>query len=118
MQETQGVFVTSYQSDDKDFPAFYTRKSGVKAPYNISDPIEAAKLISTAKTLNLDSGILIAVPVPQEFAMNGALFYICFNNYNLPYVIRKYEHADQKKCSNNILKKKMSKCIYVLIPKL
>lgn len=73
-KETKGVTVASYQSDAKDFPAFYTRKSGSKVPYNLSEPNEAANLISTAKNLNLNSGILIAVPVPNEFAMNGRNF--------------------------------------------
>ncbi|XP_031625901.1 pseudouridine-metabolizing bifunctional protein C1861.05 [Contarinia nasturtii] len=69
--ETQGVCVTTYGTDEKDFPAFFSRKSGFKAPYNINSPIEAAKLIITSKTLNLNSSILIAVPVPEEYAMNG-----------------------------------------------
>lgn len=68
--ETQGVTVVTYQSEDKDFPAFYTRKSGIKVPYNVNDPVEAANLIIASKELNLDSGILIAVPVPREYAMN------------------------------------------------
>lgn len=68
--ETHGVTVTSYQSPEKDFPAFYLRKSGIKAPYNISDPAEAARLINTAKDLKLNSGILIGVPIPEEFSMD------------------------------------------------
>ncbi|XP_055305560.1 uncharacterized protein LOC129570133 [Sitodiplosis mosellana] len=68
--ETQGVTCATYNTPEKDFPAFYCRKSGYKAPYNVNDPIEAAKLIATSKTLNLNSSILIAVPVPEEFAMN------------------------------------------------
>lgn len=66
--------VASYQSPDKDFPAFYTQKSGSKAPYNINSPKEAAAMISTAKLLQLNSGILIAVPVPNEYAMDGNSF--------------------------------------------
>lgn len=69
--ETQGVMVSSYQSEDNDFPAFYTRRSGYKAPYNIDTPKEAAAMILTAKSLKLNSGILIAVPVPEKFAMDG-----------------------------------------------
>ena len=70
MKETQGVFVASYQSPERDFPAFYTRSSnGIKAPYNFDSAFEAAKAIQATLNLNLGSGILIAAPVPQEFAM-------------------------------------------------
>lgn len=69
--ETQGVMVSTYQSLNNDFPAFYTRRSGFKAPYNVNTPKEAAAIISAAKTLKLNSGILIAVAVPEKFAMDG-----------------------------------------------
>lgn len=69
--ETQGITVTTYQVPEKDFPAFYSKRSGHKAPFNINSPIEAAKLILTSKYLN--SSILIAVPVPDQFAMNGLM---------------------------------------------
>lgn len=69
--ETHGVTVATYQSPEKDFPAFYSKKSGCKAPYNIESPVEAAKLIDAAKHMTLNSGILIAVPIPEEFSMDG-----------------------------------------------
>lgn len=71
--ETQGVFVSTFQVDDREFPAFYTRKSGVKAPYNFADAAEAAKCIDKSLQLGLKSGMLIGVPVPEEHAMNGKL---------------------------------------------
>lgn len=74
MKETQGVTVASYQSPEHDFPAFYTRKSGSKAPYNIENASDAAAMIYIAKNLKLNSGILIAVPVPEEHAMDGMKF--------------------------------------------
>lgn len=67
--ETQGVTVTTYQALGKDFPAFYSRISGYKSPYNLNTPFEVAKLIYTSKMLKFDSSILIAVPVPEENAM-------------------------------------------------
>lgn len=73
LKETHGVTVTTYQSPECDFPAFYTRKSGSKAPFDVKDPVEGANLISTAKKLNLNSGILIAVPIPEEFSMSGKI---------------------------------------------
>lgn len=66
--ETQGVFVGAYQSND--FPAFYTRKSGVKAPYSIKDATEAASVLKTNVDLELNSGFLLGVPIPKEFAMD------------------------------------------------
>lgn len=69
--ETHGVTVATYQSPEKDFPAFYSRKSGCKAPYDIENPVEAAKLIVAAREMTLNSGILIAVPIPEDFSMDG-----------------------------------------------
>lgn len=63
--------VACYQCPDHDFPAFYTRRSGSKAPYNFATATEAAKAIHISRTLGLDSGYLIAVPVPEEHAMDG-----------------------------------------------
>lgn len=69
--ETQGVLVATYQVPDCDFPAFYTRKSGVRAPYNFTDPSDAAECIARSHQLQLGSGMLIGVPVPEEHAMDG-----------------------------------------------
>ncbi|XP_037924318.1 pseudouridine-5'-phosphate glycosidase [Hermetia illucens] len=66
--ETQGVCVAAYQSDTGHFPAFYTRSSGVKAPYNLKTPQEAALMIKSSLDLQLQSGILIGVPIPKKYA--------------------------------------------------
>lgn len=71
--ETQGVFVASYQSEENDFPTFYTRKSGVKTPYTIETPKEAARLIKINIDMELGSGLLIGVPIPEEFAIDETL---------------------------------------------
>lgn len=63
--------VASYQSVNKDFPAFYTRKSGSRAPYNFLSALEAAEVINSHLQLGLHSGLLIAVPVPEQYAMDG-----------------------------------------------
>lgn len=63
--------VASYQCPENEFPAFYSRHSGCKAPYNIANAHEAAQLILSSNQLKLNSGILIAVPVPDEYAMDG-----------------------------------------------
>lgn len=67
--ETQGVCVVSYKTDD--FPAFFTEKSGCKAPGQLDSPEECARLIEVNRKLDLKSGILIAVPIPKEHSVSG-----------------------------------------------
>lgn len=43
-QETQGVCVATY-GQTKAFPAFFTRDSGSKSPYNVNNVRDAAKLV-------------------------------------------------------------------------
>lgn len=71
--ETQGVFVGTYQCSNLDFPAFYTRTSGVKAPYNFENPQDAAAAIYQSYMIGLNSGMLIGVPVPEQFAMDDTI---------------------------------------------
>lgn len=72
--ETQGVCVAAFGRNARDFPAFYTRSSGVQAPYGFDDAAAAAAAIDVANRLRLRSGTLIGVPVPEEFAMDGMLY--------------------------------------------
>ncbi|XP_037301231.1 pseudouridine-metabolizing bifunctional protein C1861.05-like [Manduca sexta] len=67
--ETQGVCVCSFGESD-DFPAFYTMKSGHRAPHRVPDALHAARLLHSSRLLQLGSGILVAVPLPQEHAMD------------------------------------------------
>ncbi|XP_037538945.1 pseudouridine-metabolizing bifunctional protein C1861.05 [Nematolebias whitei] len=68
--ETQGVCVATYGTS-KNFPAFFTPNSGFTSAYNVQNPSEAAKLIAGTFSLGLQSGVLIAVPVPEEHAGGG-----------------------------------------------
>ncbi|XP_029635234.1 pseudouridine-metabolizing bifunctional protein C1861.05 [Octopus sinensis] len=68
--ETQGVCVASF-GPSKDFPAFFTPKSGFQAPMNVNNPLEAAQLIVAHRELSLENGILIAVPIPEHSASSG-----------------------------------------------
>ncbi|KAM8718125.1 hypothetical protein ACLKA7_004777 [Drosophila subpalustris] len=70
--ETQGVCVASFDSPGGVFPDFYTRDSGCKVPYNLSTAADAAKLLLAWRQLNLQSGVLIGVPIPAEFAAEKA----------------------------------------------
>ncbi|XP_008450374.2 pseudouridine-5'-phosphate glycosidase isoform X1 [Cucumis melo] len=69
--ETQGVCVAAYRTNE--FPAFFTETSGCKAPCRVDTPEEAAKLIVANMNLELGSGILIAVPIPNEHSAFGSL---------------------------------------------
>ncbi|XP_047452891.1 pseudouridine-5'-phosphate glycosidase isoform X2 [Mugil cephalus] len=68
--ETQGVCVATYGAS-KNFPAFFSPQSGFASAYNVCDPEEAAKLIESTLTLGLQSGVLLAVPIPEEQAAAG-----------------------------------------------
>ncbi|KAM4734604.1 uncharacterized protein FYW61_007649 [Anableps anableps] len=68
--ETQGVCVATYGAS-KNFPAFFTPKSGFTSACNVYNPREAAELIASSLSLRLQSGVLIAVPIPEEHAAVG-----------------------------------------------
>ncbi|XP_075285480.1 uncharacterized protein LOC104338287 isoform X2 [Opisthocomus hoazin] len=68
--ETQGVCVAAF-GESREFPAFFSRQSGFQAPYHVRDEEETAELIASALGLGLSSGVLIAVPCPQERAASG-----------------------------------------------
>ncbi|GLV41612.1 uncharacterized protein CBL_06841 [Carabus blaptoides fortunei] len=70
--ETQGVFVAAY-GQTSDFPAFYSRKSGSYAPYNVTSAQQAAQIISANLALDLKSAMLFAVPVPEADALDEEL---------------------------------------------
>ncbi|XP_038164794.1 pseudouridine-metabolizing bifunctional protein C1861.05 isoform X4 [Cyprinodon tularosa] len=68
--ETQGVCVSTFGAS-KNFPAFFTPNSGFTSACNVHNPDEAADLIASALSLGLQSGVLIAVPIPEEHAAVG-----------------------------------------------
>ncbi|KAH8409518.1 hypothetical protein KR222_007702 [Zaprionus bogoriensis] len=70
--ETQGVCVASYNSPGGVFPDFYTRDSGSRVPYNLPSAAHAAELLRSWRELQLQSGVLIGVPIPAEFAAEKA----------------------------------------------
>jgi pseudouridine-5'-phosphate glycosidase len=65
--ETLGVPVLGYQTDD--FPAFYTRHSGLKVTEQVESPDEIVNIARTHWELNLQSSILVVVPVPKDAAL-------------------------------------------------
>ncbi|KAL5251650.1 hypothetical protein ACHWQZ_G017128 [Mnemiopsis leidyi] len=68
--ETQGVTVATL-GKTRDFPAFFTAKSGLLSHTNVESAKDAAEMILVNRTLNLGSGIVIAVPIPEEYAADG-----------------------------------------------
>lgn len=68
--ETNGVTVVSF-GDSNDFPAFYTRSSGFKSMAKLSTPESCAKMIRANTDLNIDSGMVIAVPIPEADVIKG-----------------------------------------------
>ncbi len=66
--ETQGVPVIGFCTEE--FPAFYTRESGFKVDYEICSAEVIADMIGAKWELGLNGGVLIANPIPEEFAMD------------------------------------------------
>ncbi len=65
--ETAGVPVVGWGTDE--FPAFFTRSSGLRLSARVDNAVEAAELIRTQWTLGLRSGVLICVPCPEDVAV-------------------------------------------------
>jgi pseudouridine-5'-phosphate glycosidase len=67
MLETKGVPVIGYGT--ADFPAFWTRSSGLKVDTQLDTPGEIADLLATQFSLGM-GGVLIGNPIPQASAMD------------------------------------------------
>lgn len=65
--ETCGVPVIGFQSDD--FPAFYSRSSGMGVNFNAQTPAEIAAIARAQWSLGLNSAVLVANPPPAESAL-------------------------------------------------
>ncbi len=66
--ETMGVPVLGMQTED--FPSFYCRKSGFKVDYAAKNAAEVAQIAHTKWACDLQGGMLIGNPVPEEYAMD------------------------------------------------
>lgn len=70
--ETQGVLVSTFadgRAGNVDFPAFWARDSGVKSPSAVYDEEQAAAMILAQERLGIESGILFANPIPEEYSI-------------------------------------------------
>jgi pseudouridine-5'-phosphate glycosidase len=66
--ETRGVPVAGYGTDA--FPGFFSRDSGLDAPFRLDTPEEAAQLIEAHWRLPGAGGVVIANPAPEDSALD------------------------------------------------
>ena len=65
--ETVGVPVIGYGTNE--FPAFYTRASGLRLEASAESAVEVAAMINAKWAMGLEGGVLITVPIPEEAAL-------------------------------------------------
>lgn len=63
--ETRGVPVVTF--DSEEFPAFWSRVSGLKSPLTLPSPAAIANFQRMREQLGIEGGMLIANPVPPEY---------------------------------------------------
>jgi len=68
--ETQGVPVVGYQTDE--FPAFFSRESGLPVTASAANPTEIALIAQEQWDLGLPGAVLVVVPPPAESALPAA----------------------------------------------
>ena len=61
--ETRGVPVIGYRTDE--FPAFWSRRSGLKVPLRMDSPQEIARFLALQWEMGLRGGAVICNPVPE-----------------------------------------------------
>ena len=66
--ETNGVPVVGFGTDE--MPAFYTRKSGFGVDYRVDSSMEVAEALKAKWDLNVNGGMVIANPIPEQFEMD------------------------------------------------
>ena len=69
--ETHGVPVVGYQCSN--FPAFYTRDSGLPLDIRCDSFEEIAAILRSRETLGFKTGTLVATPVPKEHELPAAV---------------------------------------------
>lgn len=62
--ETMGVPVLGYGTDE--FPAFFSRHSGLTVSARVDSPQDVADFTRTHWSLGLQSGVLVCQPIPEE----------------------------------------------------
>jgi pseudouridine-5'-phosphate glycosidase len=62
--ETDGVPVIGYRTGE--FPAFYSRSSGLKVPMRADSAAEVAEIMRSKWDLGLPGAVIVANPIPEE----------------------------------------------------
>lgn len=68
--ETKGVPVIGFGTDE--FPAFWSRSSGLKAPLRLDSADDIARFATARHALRLGGGMLVANPVPADAEIPAA----------------------------------------------
>jgi len=66
--ETHGVTVVGFQCDE--MPAFYSRHSGLPVDVRASSANEVVEIFNAQRALQMDTALLVTVPVPNEFEID------------------------------------------------
>jgi len=66
--ETHAVTVVGFQCDE--LPAFYSRGSGLRVDACADTPSDVARIFRAQRALGIESALLVAVPVPEEFEVS------------------------------------------------
>lgn len=69
--ETQGVPVVGFGTGE--LPAFYTTQSGFPVDYRVDTPLQLAEALKVKWDLGLQGGVVVANPIPQQYAMEPAV---------------------------------------------
>lgn len=69
--ETHGVPVLGFQTDE--FPAFFSRKSGFGVDCRLDTPEAVARLLTAHWQTGLESGVVVANPVPEAHQLGPAI---------------------------------------------
>jgi pseudouridine-5'-phosphate glycosidase len=62
--ETLGVPVVGLGTAGGDFPAFWSRRSGLPVPHEVATAAEVADVVQSARALGYGGGVLVVTPVP------------------------------------------------------
>lgn len=66
--ETIGVPVIGYKTEN--FPAFYSRDSGINIDMSVDNSYEIAQIYKVMRMLGMKRGILVANPVPEKYEIS------------------------------------------------
>jgi pseudouridine-5'-phosphate glycosidase len=69
--ETIGVPVIGYGTDE--FPAFYSRTSGLAVDVTVDNPDDTARIAELHWRLGSRTAVLVCVPVPEEFEIKSSV---------------------------------------------